>query len=129
MPAIVGAHILVFSKDPVADRAFFGDVLAFASVEAGPGWLIFALPPAELGVHPSEGLQSGKGKETPGAELYLMCDDLKGTVESLAARGVVCTEVSVETWGIRTAIRLPSGGELGLYEPTHPTAILPGSNP
>lgn len=108
---ITGAHAIVFSADAEADRAFFRDVLGFDSVDAGGGWLIFALPPAELAVHP------GPAEH----RLYLMCDDVAGTVEELRGRGVeLVREVSDEGWGLLTAIRLPGGGELGLYEPRHP---------
>ena len=111
-----GAHFLLYSKDPDADRAFFKDVLQFRSVDAGHGWLIFALPPAELAIHPGRG-------DGPGAELYLMCDDLTEVVKKLKAKGVHCGEISEERWGKRTSIRMPSGGELGLYQPAHPTAL------
>jgi catechol 2,3-dioxygenase-like lactoylglutathione lyase family enzyme len=115
---IHGAHILLYTSDADADRAFLRDVLGFRSIDAGHGWLIFALPPAETAVHP--GL--GEHKQLT-AELYLMCDDLQETIQSLASKDVSCTEVAKERWGIRTTIKLPSGGELGLYQPTHPTAI------
>ena len=111
-----GAHFLLYSKDPEADRAFFKDILQFRSVDAGHGWLIFALPPAELAIHPGSG-------DSPGAELYLMCDDLTEVVKKLKAKGVHCGEISEERWGKRTSIRMPSGGELGLYQPAHPTAL------
>jgi catechol 2,3-dioxygenase-like lactoylglutathione lyase family enzyme len=101
----------VFSEDAEADRAFFRDVLGFENVDAGGGWLIFALPPAELAVHPGPDRHA----------LYLMCDDLTATVADLRGRGVeIVGEVSDERWGVVTAIRLPGGGELGLYEPRHP---------
>jgi len=122
---ITGAHILIYSKDPVADRAFFRDVLGFRAVDAGEGWLIFALPPAEAGVHPVEGnnLQSHGGHHLLGAVLYLMCDDLHAVIRSLNAKNVTCAPVTEEPWGSQTAIRLPSGGEIGLYQPKHPTAL------
>jgi predicted enzyme related to lactoylglutathione lyase len=116
---ITGAHFLLYSQDPEADRAFFRDVLQFRSVDAGHGWLIFALPPAELAVHPRE----GEEHVPPGAEFYLMCDDLAATMGGLTAKGVDCEEVTEARWGSRTAIRLPSGGKIGLYQPRHPTAI------
>jgi hypothetical protein len=122
---ITGAHVLIYSADPDADRAFFRDVLQFPSVEMGQGWLIFALPAAEVAVHPL-GTNDGQrhaGHHLLGAVLYLMCDDLAEVVGSLHARNVRCTEVTTEPWGIKTTIRLPSGGELGLYQPTHPTAL------
>jgi catechol 2,3-dioxygenase-like lactoylglutathione lyase family enzyme len=113
---ITGVHALVFSTDAEAVRAFFRDVLGLASVDAGGGWLIFALPPAELAVHPAEA--SGAH------ELYLMCDDIVATVRELEAKGVqFAGPVTEQAFGLATRIRLPGGGELGLYEPRHPTAI------
>ncbi|WP_262287191.1 VOC family protein [Micromonospora sp. MA102] len=113
---ISGAHVIIYSRDPEADRAFFRDTLNYGHVDAGHGWLIFTLPPAELAVHPTEG--------APAHELYLMCDDLAATMADLAARGVEFTiPVTEERWGLRTALRLPGGSELGLYEPRHPVAI------
>jgi len=122
---ISGAHVLIYSSDPDADRAFFRDVLRFPSVDVGQGWLIFALPPAEVAVHPlgSNDGQRHAGHDLLGAVLYLMCDDLQAVIESLRERNVACTEVTTERWGIKTTIRLPSGGELGLYQPTHATAL------
>jgi len=122
---ISGAHFLLYSNDPEADRAFFRDVLKFHAVDAGEGWLIFALPPAELGVHPSDGEFVQRHAEHPilGCVLYLMCTDLRSVIKSLAAKNVICTEVEEAPWGLRTTIKLPSGGEIGLYQPTHPTAI------
>src|SRR5579863_9343952 len=118
-----GAHVLLYSQDPEADRAFFRDVLQFRSVELGQGWLIFALPPAELAVHPGDFAQNHANHPVLGCVLYLMCTDLTSTVQSLAAKGVSCTEIDQAPWGIRTTVRLPSGGEIGLYQPTHETAI------
>ncbi len=118
---IIGAHILLYSKDPDADRAFFHDVLELRSVDAGGGWLIFALPPSEVAVHPAGG-ESGEGHFLP-TQLYLMCDDLPATIKSLEAKKIKCTSIAKERWGIRTTIRMPSGGEIGLYQPTHPIAI------
>jgi catechol 2,3-dioxygenase-like lactoylglutathione lyase family enzyme len=113
---IIGAHVLLYSKDPEADRAFFRDVLEFRSVDAGGGWLIFALPPAEAALHPADG-------DSLQAAFYLMCDDLQAMINSFEAKNVKCTAIAKERWGIRTTIRLPSGGELGLYQPAHPTAL------
>ena len=112
---IFGAHAIIYSKDAEADRAFFRDVLGFSSVDAGRGWLIFSLPPAELAVHPEE--------ENDRHELYLMCDDLKTEIAALGARGVACSEVQEARWGSITKIALPGGGEIGLYQPKHPTAL------
>ncbi|MGO4883366.1 MAG: VOC family protein [Bryobacteraceae bacterium] len=117
---ITGAHIVMYSNDSEADRAFFRDVLEFPSVDAGHGWLIFKLPPAEAAVHPVEGeVQAGMLN----AELYLMCDDLQGLIRSLAAKKVVCSAIEKAPWGMKTSIRLPSGGAIGLYQPAHPTAL------
>jgi hypothetical protein len=112
---IIGAHAIIYSKDSGADRAFLRDVLGFPSVDAGHGWLIFALPPAEVAVHPTE--------SNNGHELYLMCDDLKSEMASLRQKGVRCSEVQEARWGAITKIHLPGGGEIGLYQPKHPTAL------
>jgi hypothetical protein len=122
---ITGAHFLLYSRDPEADRVFFRDILEFSSVDAGDGWLIFALPPSEIAVHPSNqdfGQRHGD-RLLLGTVLYLMCNDLRSTIRSLETRGVSCTPVSEADWGIKTTVRLPSGGELGLYQPSHPTAL------
>jgi catechol 2,3-dioxygenase-like lactoylglutathione lyase family enzyme len=117
---IFGAHVIVYSKDAAADRAFFREVLGFSSVDAGHGWLIFALPPAEVAVHPAE--------ENDRHQLYFMCDDLKAEISSLAKKGVQCSKVQEERWGSITKIRLPGGGEVGLYQPKHPLALGLASN-
>lgn len=110
---ITGAHAIVYSLDADADRAFFRDVLGFPSVDAGGGWLIFALPPAELAAHPAD----AGGRH----ELYLMCDEIESTVAELQAKGVEFTApVSEAGFGLLTSLKLPGGGELGLYEPRHP---------
>ena len=109
---INGAHVVIYSKDAEADRGFFRNILELASVDAGHGWLIFALPTAESAFHPAE--------ENDRHELYLMCDDLKTEMAALNAKGVECAEVMEERWGSITKIRLPGGGEMGLYEPKHP---------
>jgi catechol 2,3-dioxygenase-like lactoylglutathione lyase family enzyme len=111
---IFGAHIVVYSKNAEADRAFFRDVLGLKSVDAGHGWLIFALPTAEAAFHPSE-------EET--RELYFMCDDLKAEMASLARKGVKCSKVEEARWGSITKMELPGGGNVGLYQPKHPTAF------
>jgi predicted enzyme related to lactoylglutathione lyase len=115
---INGLHAILFSEDADRLRKFLGEVLGFESVDAGGGWLIFGpLPPAELAVHPSE----GSGRQ----ELYLMCDDVERTVEELEAKGIeLAGPISDEGWGRLTAIKLPGGGELGLYEPRHPSPIV-----
>jgi catechol 2,3-dioxygenase-like lactoylglutathione lyase family enzyme len=112
---ISGAHVIVYTKDADADRAFFRDVLGFDSVDAGHGWLIFRLPPAEVAFHPSD-------KNGP-HELYFMCDDLKSEMAALRRKGITCSAVEEERWGSITRIRLASGGEIGLYQPKHPTAL------
>lgn len=112
---ISGAHVILYSKDAEADRAFFRDVLGFPAVDAGRGWLIFALPPAEAAFHPSD--QNGHH------ELYFLCDDVKAEIAALAKKNVKCTEVHEERWGSVTKVRLPGGGEVGLYQPKHPTAL------
>src|SRR5215472_2769242 len=94
--------------------AFFRDVLGFSSVDAGGGWLIFTAPPSELACHPAE----GNGKH----ELYLMCDDLRAEIALLGEKGIACGPVSDQGWGLLSTVRLPGGGDLGLYEPHHPTA-------
>ncbi|HKN97803.1 MAG TPA: extradiol dioxygenase [Pseudonocardiaceae bacterium] len=112
--AISGAHVIVYSADPAADRAFFQDVLRYPHVDAGGGWLIFKLPPAEVAVHPSE--------STARHELFLMCDDLDGTMTALRGSGVEFDEVTEARWGRLTRFRLPGGSDVGLYEPRHPRA-------
>jgi predicted enzyme related to lactoylglutathione lyase len=115
---INGVHAIIFSDDAEALRAFFRDVVGLPSVDAGGGWLIFALPPAELAAHPA----GGESRH----ELYLMCDDIRTTVEELKAKGVEFTrEISDEGFGLMTALRLPDGGELAIYEPRHPSPLSP----
>ncbi len=122
---IIGSHVLFYTQDPEADRAFFRDVLRYPSVDAGGGWLIFKLPPAEAAFHPAQGptTLAHAGRPLLGAVLYLMCDDLRATAESLRAKNVECAPVYEEEWGIATSFVLPSGGEVGLYQPKHPTAF------
>jgi hypothetical protein len=111
---ISGAHAIIFSKNAEADRRFFRDTLKFPNVDAGDGWLIFALPPAELAVHPAE--ENGRH------ELYLMCDDLRTTVTALKRKKVRCSAPTEREWGTIVSVRLPSGSKLGLYQPKHPMA-------
>jgi hypothetical protein len=120
-----GAHFLLYSQDPDADRAFLRDILGFQSVDLGHNWLIFALPPAELAVHPATDnfVQKHADHAMMGAILYLMCDDLQATMKELVKRGVDCSAVVKAEWGSSTSLRLPSGGHIGLYQPTHLTAI------
>ena len=115
---IIGAHIVLYSNDAEADRAVFRDVLGFRWVDAGHGWLIFKLPPAEAAFHPA-----GGGAAPGHTEFYLMCDDLQTTIQSLAASNVVCGAIDQAPWGMKTSIRLPGGGTIGLYQPRHPTAL------
>ena len=111
---ISGAHVIVYSKNAEADRTFFRDVLNFKHVDAGHGWLIFALPLGEAAVHPSD--QSSH-------ELFFMCEDLNAEMASLAKKGIKCSKVQEQRWGSITKMRLPGGGEVGLYQPKHPTAL------
>jgi len=116
---IAGAHTILYSRQAEAVRAFFQDVLGFPSVDAGHGWLIFAMPPAELAIHPAE--------DRAWQQLYLMCTDIRAEVARLEARGVEFTKpVSEQRWGLLTEFKLPDGETLGLYEPRHPTATRMG---
>jgi Glyoxalase/Bleomycin resistance protein/Dioxygenase superfamily len=112
---IEGAHVIIYSRDAEADREFLAKALSLSGIDAGDGWLIFALPPAEVAVHPTDG-QSGY-------EFYLTCDDIEQTLADLSARGVeLARPVSDEGWGLLSAVRMPSGTELQLYEPRHSVA-------
>jgi len=113
--AIIGMHAIMYSKKAEATRAFFRDVLGFPSVDAGHGWLIFAAPPAEIAMHPAEDAEYH--------ELYLMCDDIEATTAELGKKGVTTGAIQDRPWGRSSQIALPSGEELGLYEPRHPMAI------
>jgi catechol 2,3-dioxygenase-like lactoylglutathione lyase family enzyme len=109
---ITGVHAIVFSEDTKRTRAFFRDTLKLGSVDAGGGWLIFALPPAELAAHPTD--------DHPRHELYLMCDDIRATVAELKAHGIEFTaEIAEERWGLTTTFVLPGAGRMALYEPKH----------
>jgi catechol 2,3-dioxygenase-like lactoylglutathione lyase family enzyme len=111
-------HAIVFSPDAEKVRAFFGDVLGFSSVDAGGGWPIFALPPAELAVHPADGAARH--------ELYLMCDDIQATLAELRGKGVeIAGDVSDQGWGLLASVRLPDGTEFPVYEPRHPSPLRP----
>ena len=115
---ITGIHAIVFSPGAEKVRAFFADVLGLSSVDAGGGWPIFALPPAELAVHPAD----GEGRH----ELYLMCDDIHATLAELQDKGVeVARDPSDQGWGLLASVRLPDGGELAIYEPRHPSPLQP----
>jgi hypothetical protein len=113
---IIGTHMIVYSRNAEADRAFFKDALGFDSMDAGHGWLIFALPPSEVAVHPVDGsaLQ----------ELYFMCDDLTAEILALEEKGVACSTIQEARWGSITKIKLPGGGEIGLYQPRHPSPVI-----
>ena len=123
---LIGAHVLIYTDHPEADRAFFRDVLGFRSVDVGGGWLIFALPPAEAAFHPTDGTARGQvhgGRKLLGSVLYLMCDDLQAFIKQLTAKNIRCSPVETESWGIHTSIQLPSGSEIGLYQPTHASPL------
>ena len=113
---IFGAHVILYSKDADADRAFFRDILGLSSVDAGHGWLIFALPPAELALHPAD---------DPAAEVHFMCDDLEAEMAALVAKGVHCSQVDEARWGSLTKLQLPGGGFVGLYQPNTPRRSYP----
>jgi catechol 2,3-dioxygenase-like lactoylglutathione lyase family enzyme len=108
---ISGAHFLIYSTDAEADRAFLRDVLKFPYVDDGDGWLIFGLPPAEVGVHPAP--------KNDTHEFYLLCDNVEALVETLRRQGVGCSPITNEGWGLLTQVTLPSGGTLGIYQPMH----------
>jgi hypothetical protein len=119
MPIINGAHTIVYSTNTEADREFFRDVLGLPNVDVGDGWLIFALPPAEVAVHPA-----GKSGVH---ELYLMTADLDGFVKTMAKLGVACTPPRSQGWGVLTQVSLPGGGSLGVYEPRHARPAWPAA--
>jgi hypothetical protein len=108
---ITGAHSIIYSADPEADRIFLRDVLKFPYVDAGEGWLIFALPPAELAVHPTD--------RNSHQELFLICDDIRVFIQDMEQRQVNCTPIQNQNWGQVTYISLPGGGKLGVYQPAH----------
>lgn len=114
---INGAHVVIYSKNPEADRTFFRNILEFASVDAGHGWLIFAMPPLEAAFHDSE-----KDNQH---ELYLMCDDISSTLKDLSAKNVQISEMTEQRWGKMAFLTLPGGGKLGIYEPKHPSPLQP----
>jgi hypothetical protein len=117
---IIGAHSIIYSADPDADRTFFRDVLKLPNVDVGGGWLIFGLPPAEVAVHPSD--------QNDVHEFYLMCDDVEEFVAEMKKRAIPCAPVQDQGWGLVTQITLPGGGKLGIYQPRHarPKAMTPG---
>ena len=108
---ITGAHTILYSKNPEADRAFFKNVLKLTNVDVGGGWLIFGLPPSELAVHPSA--------DSTSHELYLMCDDIEGFVKEMNEHNINCSSIQNQGWGLLTELTLPGGGKLGVYQPRH----------
>ena len=108
---IIGAHSIVYSKDPDADRAFLRDVLNMPNVDVGGGWLIFGLPPAEVAIHPS--------KKNDVHEFYLMCDNVEALIKEMKKLGVECSPIHNQGWGLLTQVTLPGGGKLGIYQPRH----------
>jgi catechol 2,3-dioxygenase-like lactoylglutathione lyase family enzyme len=117
---LIGAHLMAFADDAEAARRFFADVLELPAVDAGGGWLIFAMPPTELAVHPGGGWGEREGAQ----RLFLICDDIERTVAELSDKGVEFTgEISREDWGLVTLLKVPGHGEIGLYQPTHPSPL------
>jgi len=112
---IYGTHVVIYSKNPEADRAFFRDVLNLPSLDAGHGWLIFTMPPLEAAFHDSENNDKH--------ELYLMCDDIAATLRDLISKKVKVSEISEQRWGKLASLVLPGGGKIGIYEPTHPSPL------
>ena len=112
---IYGAHVIVYSTDAEADRAFFRDVLGYPYADSGHGWLIFALPPAEVAVHPA----SANGAH----ELYFMCDDVRAFVADMSTKNVACSAIDEQRWGSITQITLPGGGQIGVYQPKHASPL------
>jgi hypothetical protein len=108
---LIGAHSIIFSTNPGADRTFLRDVLRLPNVDVGEGWLIFGLPPAELAVHPSN--------KNDVHEIYLMCDDIEAFVAKMKTHNIACGPVQNPGWGLLTHVTLPSGGKLGIYQPRH----------
>ena len=121
MPGVIaGAHTIIFAEDAEAARAFFRDVLGFPAVDAGEGWLIFELPPGELALHPGPGWGQPVGQH----QLFFMCDDVEQTVSELERKGVeFVAPISDEGYGLMTRFKIPGGGEVGLYEPRHPSPL------
>jgi catechol 2,3-dioxygenase-like lactoylglutathione lyase family enzyme len=108
---IIGAHAVIYSADPEADRAFFRDVLDLKHVDVGEGWLIFGLPPSEVSVHPA--------RKNGAQELYLLCKDIRAFVGAMRKRKIRCSPITDQTWGRLTRVTLPGGGRLGVYQPSH----------
>lgn len=108
---IIGTHCIIYSRDPQLDRSFLRDTLKLTCVDAGGGWLIFALPPSELGIHPAE--------RNDVHELYLICEDIQAFVREMRKQAIECTDIEKREWGMLTRITLPGGGKLGVYQATH----------
>ena len=108
---ITGVHTIIYSKNAEADKAFFQDILKLTNVDVGQGWLIFGLPPSELAVHPST--------DSEHHELYLMCDNINTFVQQMNEHKVACSEIQDQGWGLLTALTLPGGGKIGVYQPRH----------
>jgi hypothetical protein len=108
---LIGAHSIIYSTSPEADRAFLRDVLKLPNIDVGGGWLVFGLPPAELAVHPSD--------KNNVHEFYLMCDDVKALIAEMSKRNIACSPVRKLDWGLLTQVTLPGGGKLGIYQPRH----------
>ncbi|MCB0917319.1 MAG: extradiol dioxygenase [Actinobacteria bacterium] len=119
MSVITGAHVILYSKDPAADREFLAEVLGLPDIDVGDGWLIFGLPPAEVAVHPAQ---------EQGLELYLMTDDVAAFIATATAAGTRCAPVADRGWGLLTTLTLPGGGDLGVYEPRHARPPAPGTD-
>lgn len=117
---IIGAHSIIYSTSPEADRAFLRDVLKFTHVDVGDGWLIFGLPASEVAIHPSN--------ENDVHEFYLMCDDVDALIAEMKKHNIVCGSVQNQGWGLLTQVTLPGGGKLGIYQPRHarPKTMKPG---
>jgi catechol 2,3-dioxygenase-like lactoylglutathione lyase family enzyme len=114
---IHGAHVIIYSRDADADRAFFRDVLQYPFADAGHGWLIFALPPAEIAFHPSDGNDVH--------EFYFMCDDVRALILEMTKKNVACSAIDEQRWGSITRITLPGGGKIGVYQPKHASPLKP----
>jgi predicted enzyme related to lactoylglutathione lyase len=121
---ITAAHTLWYSKNPEADRAFLRDVIGLKAIDIGHGWMIFAMPPSEAAVHPAD-QGNGTSPDQPMlvAHVYFMCDDLDATLAELGKKGVTFANPQRQPWGIVSQLRLPSGGEIGIYQPLHKTAF------
>ena len=121
---IIGAHTLWYSANPEADRAFLRDVIGLKAIDIGRGWMIFAMPPSEAAVHPADqGTATGHDHPMLTAHVYFMCDDLDAMLAEFSKKGVTFTDPQRQPWGIVSQLRLPSGGEIGIYQPLHQTAI------